>query len=488
MIAVLVLCAAALSVDATTTWTAPVSAATTGPCDIYAAGGTPCIAAHSTTRALLGTYSGRLYQVRRSSDNTTLDVSVSAAGGNANVAPQDAFCAGSTCVITVVYDQSGRGNDLWYQGSTVVPGSSQSRPAVATTESLKMGGSSGSKAYSLYINPGNSYWRDGHLTGVPTGAQPEGMYMVTSGQHVNNGCCFDYGNSETTRSADAAGAMDAINFSTQCWFGGCQGSGPWVQADLEWGLFPGGSQQWNPNQRAFPQKFVTAMLKNNGTTRFAIKGSDATAGTLTTLYDGALPNGYSPMKKQGAIILGSGGDCCKPGGGANLSAGTFYEGAMVAGYPTDATEAAVQANIIAAGYATDTPPVTGGAVRGVGSGKCLDVQNGSTSPGAQVQIWDCQGSAGQAWTRTAAGELTVYSGGNLRCLDAYAAGTTAGTRVVTWTCNGQANQRWNVNADGSIRGAQSGLCLDVSGASTANGAVVHLWTCHGGTNQRWTLN
>ena len=56
------------------------------------------------------------------------------------------------------------------------------------------------------------------------------------------------------------------------------------------------------------------------------------------------------MKKQGAIVLGSGGDCCKPDGGANQSAGTFYEGAMVAGYPSDATENAVQANIVAAGY------------------------------------------------------------------------------------------------------------------------------------------
>ncbi|BBJ37635.1 hypothetical protein SSPO_003530 [Streptomyces antimycoticus] len=89
--------------------------------------------------------------------------------------------------------------------------------------------------------------------------------MVTSGTHVNSGCCFDYGNSETDRKADAAGAMDAINFGTECWFGGCSGSGPWVQADLEWGLYSGGSQSWNPNQRAFPSKFVTAMLKNNGT-------------------------------------------------------------------------------------------------------------------------------------------------------------------------------------------------------------------------------
>jgi hypothetical protein len=318
-----------------------------GPCDIYAAGGTPCVAAHSTTRALYRAYNGRLYQVRRSSDNTTRDINVLTAGGTANAATQDSFCAGTTCVVTVVYDQSGRGNDLWYQGSSVVPGSPQSRPAIATTESLTVGGS---KAYSLFINPGNSYWRDGHLTGVPTGSAPEGMYMVTSGTHVNSGCCFDYGNSETTRTADAAGAMDAINFSTQCWFGGCSGSGPWVQADLEWGLYSGGSQSWNPNQRAFTSRFVTATLKNNGTSRFAIKGSNAQSGNLFTLWDGALPPGYSPMRKQGAIVLGSGGDCCKPDGGANLSAGTFYEGAMVAGYPSDATENAVQANIVAAGY------------------------------------------------------------------------------------------------------------------------------------------
>ncbi|MEV4760015.1 arabinofuranosidase catalytic domain-containing protein [Micromonospora sp. NPDC049559] len=329
-------------------WTSPTTPPPTGrPCDIYAAGGTPCVAAHSTTRALYAAYAGNLYQVRRSSDNTSRNIGLSRAGGTADAATQDSFCAGTTCVITVVFDQSGRGNDLWYQGSSVVPGSPQSRPAIATSESLTVGGA---KAYSLYINPGNSYWRDGHLTGVPTGAAPEGMYMVTSGTHVNSGCCFDYGNSETTRKADAAGAMDAINFGTQCWFGGCSGTGPWVQADLEWGLYPGGSQTWNPNQRAFTSKFVTATLKNNGTTRFAIKGSNAQSGSLYPLWDGALPPGYSPMRKQGAIVLGSGGDCCKPDGGANLSAGTFYEGAMVAGYPSDATENAVQANVVAAGY------------------------------------------------------------------------------------------------------------------------------------------
>src|ERR1700736_1463730 len=87
-------------------------AATQEPCDIYAAGGTPCVAAHSTTRALYAAYNGALYQVRRSSDNATLNIGLLSAGGYANAAAQDSFCSGTSCVITVLYDQSGRGNNL----------------------------------------------------------------------------------------------------------------------------------------------------------------------------------------------------------------------------------------------------------------------------------------------------------------------------------------------------------------------------------------
>ena len=36
-----------------------------GSCDIYASAGDPCVAAHSTTRALYATYNGPLYQVLR---------------------------------------------------------------------------------------------------------------------------------------------------------------------------------------------------------------------------------------------------------------------------------------------------------------------------------------------------------------------------------------------------------------------------------------
>src|ERR1700683_4859204 len=47
-----------------------------GPCDIYAAAADPCVAAHSTTRALYAAYNGPLYQVLRQSDGKTLDIGV----------------------------------------------------------------------------------------------------------------------------------------------------------------------------------------------------------------------------------------------------------------------------------------------------------------------------------------------------------------------------------------------------------------------------
>ncbi|RAG86665.1 alpha-N-arabinofuranosidase [Streptacidiphilus pinicola] len=332
----------------------PSQAATQEPCDIYAAGGTPCVAAHSTTRALYAAYDGVLYQVQRASDSAVKDIGVLSPGGVADAAAQDAFCAGAVCTITRVYDQSGHGNTLLYQGPGGTGGADTA--ATATSEAVTV---NGQKAYALYVNPGNSYWVDGSSSGVPTGSSPEGEYMVTSGTHTDNACCFDYGNTETNHRADGNGAMDAINFGTECWFGGCGGSGPWVQADLENGLFSGGSAQWNPSQVAETSHFVTAMLKNNGTTQMALKAADARSGSLTTLYSGALPSGYDPMAKQGAIILGSGGDCCQTN--HNASAGTFYEGAVTKGYPSDATDAAVQADIAAAGYATTATPFTPGA-------------------------------------------------------------------------------------------------------------------------------
>merc|ERR1719188_139527 len=82
---------------------------------------------------------------------------------------------------------------------------------------------------------------------------------------------------------------------------------------------------------------------------WAIKGGDAQSGELTVYWDGRRAPGYAPMKKQGAIVLGIGGD------NSAFAQGSFYEGVMTKGYSSDATDAAVQANIVAAGY-KELPP------------------------------------------------------------------------------------------------------------------------------------
>ncbi|GAA1631636.1 hypothetical protein GCM10009733_030650 [Nonomuraea maheshkhaliensis] len=134
------------------------------------------------------------------------------------------------------------------------------------------------------------------------------------------------------------------------------------------------------------------------------------------------------------------------------------------------------------GSSTTTPtPPPAGQIRGVGSGRCLDVPGAATADGTQVQLWDCNGRANQQWTATAAGELRIYGG---KCLDAAGAGNGAGIQI--YACHGGANQRWRLNADGGITGVQSGLCLDAVGQGTANGVRLQLYTCHGGANQRWT--
>jgi hypothetical protein len=335
---------------------APSQAATTAPCDIYATGGTPCVAAHSTTRALYGAYNGSLYQVRRASDNTTRDIGLLSAGGYVNAATQDSFCSGTTCVITVIYDQTGRNNRL-----TQAPPGGFNGPAAGGYDNLANATSApitvgGHKAYGVFVAPGTGY-RNNSTSGVATGDQPEGMYAIFDGTHYNGGCCFDYGNAEKNSHDNGNGTMEAIYFGNIKVWGYGTGNGPWVMADLENGLFSGVNAGYNASDPSVSNRFLTAIVKGQPN-HWSIRGGNAQSGSLSTYYSGARPNvsGYNPMKKEGAIILGIGGDNSVSG------AGTFYEGVMTSGYPSDATENSVQANITAAGYATGSTGSTGPAV------------------------------------------------------------------------------------------------------------------------------
>ncbi|QGA13602.1 hypothetical protein EYB26_001252 [Talaromyces marneffei] len=339
--------------------------AATGPCDIYSSGGTPCVAAHSTTRALYASYNGALYQVKRGSDGATTNISPLSAGGVANAASQDTFCANTTCLITIIYDQSGRGNHL-----TQAPPGGFHGPDVNGYDNLAgaIGAPvtlNGQKAYGVFISPGTGY-RNNAVKGTATGDAAEGMYAVLDGTHYNGQCCFDYGNAETSSTDTGNGHMEAIYYGDATYWGSGSGNGPWIMADLENGLFSGESTGVNSADPSLSYRFVTAVVK--GEPNFwAIRGGNAASGSLSTYYSGVRPqvSGYYPMSKEGAIILGIGGD------NSNGAQGTFYEGVMTSGYPTDATENSVQANIVAAKYATTS--LTSGKALTVGSAISLHV-------------------------------------------------------------------------------------------------------------------
>ena len=154
--------------------------------------------------------------------------------------------------------------------------------------------------------------------------------------------------------------MEAIYFGNNKVWGSGSGNGPWIMADLENGLFSGANPKNNPADATVSSRFLNAMIKG-GPNQWAIRGGDARSGSLSTFYSGARPDasGYNPMHKEGAIILGIGGD------NSVGAQGTFYEGCMTSGYPSDGTENAVQANVVAAKYAAGA--MTSGPALTVGS-------------------------------------------------------------------------------------------------------------------------
>ncbi|HTJ67130.1 MAG TPA: alpha-L-arabinofuranosidase B [Actinospica sp.] len=329
-------------------------AAAQSPCDVFASGGTPCVAAYSMVRAMYASYDGSLYQIERASDDTTLNIGLLSTGGYVDAAAQVGFCAGTTCTVTEIYDQSAQHNNLPVSIGGYWPGPGTNGADVPADAMALPVSVDGHAAYGLKVNPGVGYRTDA-ATGVATGSQPEGIYEVTSGTISNGGCCFDFGSGETSNTDTGAAHMNAIYWGTSCWFGGCTGHGPWVEADLENGLYSSATGPNASSNTGVQDQFVSAWEKNDGTSNFTLKYGNADSGGLTTTYSGALPSGYSPMHAEASILLGVGGD------NSNGGAGAFFEGAMTSGYPSDATENAVQANITNVGYTASATPFVPGA-------------------------------------------------------------------------------------------------------------------------------
>lgn len=197
---------------------------------------------------------------------------------------------------------------------------------------------------------------------------------------------------------------------------------------------------------------------------------DATTGQMSLYVDGALAaTGWhtAKMAPTGKVSIGR-----YVNGGASHNT---FDGAVadVALYP----------------YPTVAGSTAGSVVSGLSNAKCLDEANSSTTPGAKVQVWDCNGSNAQAWSFRPDGTVGLPFGG---CLDATNAGTGNGTPVQWYTCwggPGNGAQQFLPRADGSIWNPVSNRCVDIPRGDLTSGNQVILFDCNGGPgNQYWRLS
>jgi hypothetical protein len=347
-----------------TAGSAGAGSGTDGPCDIYGTT-TPCVAAYSTIRRLSKAYTGPLLQVRSgsSSKNTgtggmTKDF-FATSDGFIDTAAIDAYCMGTTCTVSLLYDQSGNGNDLpaAKKGNTAggATGGEDDYESSATKGAVTAGGH---KVYPLYMAAHEGYRIARVGTKMPRGTESQGIYEIADGTHWGSACCWDFGN--VTTDPTKYGVMNTLFFGKAYWGNGAGTSGPWMMADFEAGVWAGGSKigdpGWgglddghpqNPNNPALAVPFAMGILKTAGvyqqsSSKWALRSADvSSASDLTTSYEGALPKA---MDNLGAVVLGVGGD------NSNNSYGTFYEGAIVAGYPAADVDLQVLKNVQAVGY------------------------------------------------------------------------------------------------------------------------------------------
>ncbi|MBR5706825.1 MAG: lamin tail domain-containing protein [Bacteroidaceae bacterium] len=323
-----------------------------GPCDIYEKYGTECVAAHSTTRKLYSKYNGPLYQVIRVSDGKTLDIGT-VDGGYADAAAQDAFLEGTIGYISIIYDQTGHGNDLIQASPGTFNGPAKGEFNTLPIADMAPVVLNGHKVYGAYFMPGMGL-RNNNASYLAINDEPEGIYYVVDGKHFDSGCCFDYGNSSTNGRAVGRGTMETTYFGTSTNWGSGNGDGPWIMADMESGLFSGYNAKKNDVPSITDWRFVAAYVNGGGGNKWDLRGGDATKTDVVTYYEGERPSSpsqtdvYFPMSKKGGLLLANGGD------NGNGSAGTFYEGAMTVGYPSLEAVQAVQANIASAKYSEPT--------------------------------------------------------------------------------------------------------------------------------------
>lgn len=125
--------------------------------------------------------------------------------------------------------------------------------------------------------------------------------------------------------------------------------------------------------------------------------------------------------------------------------------------------------------------------------KCLDVEGGSLSSGADVIQFTCNGSANQHWRvqeSHVSGRFYLQNEKSGLCLDVRIGGPQDGT-LQQYTCHYRGNQLFlivrmlDTTAGVRLIAQHSSHCLDVPGGQGTDNLYIQQWPCHSGINQRW---
>ncbi|WP_275539753.1 RICIN domain-containing protein [Streptomyces hyaluromycini] len=204
-------------------------------------------------------------------------------------------------------------------------------------------------------------------------------------------------------------------------------------------------------------------------------GSASASGSGRPAHD---PKGTKPGKAKGAHTNGgssTAADSVHPDKASGTKA-THATG-------TGATATGKPASKPAATHAASSATVSGDAIVGYASSKCVEVSAHAGADGSPLRLWGCDGDAWQKWVFKSDGSVRSMG----LCLDIANASQDNGAAIQLATCNGGWAQKFNLNSSHDLVNSVIGKCVDAKDSGTANGTRLQLWDCAGTSNQKWRL-
>jgi beta-glucanase (GH16 family) len=120
-------------------------------------------------------------------------------------------------------------------------------------------------------------------------------------------------------------------------------------------------------------------------------------------------------------------------------------------------------------------------------GKCISSQ-GPRVAGAALVLGDCGAAGSGVWSFNLDG--TVRSSGLCMEADGVSSWTTSvdnGVRLRLGDCDGSPGQQFQLTEAGDLVNPRSGKCADIAGGISDSAGWLQLWDCAGSANQKWRM-